>query len=202
MLDEPSATALSELLPLMGCGEEAAVLGFEHLATRSGLDTASRIALHAIAADERVHDALLGGLRAALPRPGPHPAMRRAARRFHFALATGGAAMQLARITGVDSAVCTIVSRLLRKPGPLVCDRGVRSVLGKIRQDETQHVAVARKIAMALLEGSIARDAAAEARDGLADLLDFGTRAFEELGIDPDRLLRDVRALPNGLLTQ
>ena len=63
-LDDPAAEALGLLLPLLGCGEEAAALAFDGLSSKlpghSGIFTS-------IAADERVHDALLQGVMAALP---------------------------------------------------------------------------------------------------------------------------------------
>lgn len=44
-----------------------------------------------------------------------------------------------------------------------------------------------------------ARDAAAEVRAGLADLLALGADAFARIEVDPDRLIAQVRGLPNGL---
>ncbi len=198
-LDACNAEPLAALLPLLGCGEEAAVIGFDRLARFSGLDAKARQALQAIAADERQHDALLRGLQAALPAASPIPAMRQAARRFHLSLTAGGAAIHLARIAGVDAAVCTILSRLLRPKSALAGDRDIASVLGHIRRDETRHVAISRRIALASIAPSAARDAAGQARAGLAELLSFGSQALERLGVDPDALDRDVRRLPPGL---
>lgn len=198
-LDETAAKALAGLLPLLGCGEEAAIAGFDQMASDGDLTTASRAALGKIAEDERVHDALLRGLRMALPETAPDPAQARALRRFHLQLPAGGTATHLARIAGVDAAVCTILSRVLRPGAALARDLGVVSVLSYIRRDETRHVAVSRSIAMAAANCRRSRDAAAEARTGLADLLTVGAPGFERLGIDPGRLDQDIRRLPDGL---
>jgi hypothetical protein len=45
------------------------------------------------------------------------------------------------------------------------------------------------------------RDAAAAARADLADTLIYADGAFEALGVDPVSLDRDIRRLPDGLLT-
>lgn len=198
-LDDESAGALAELLPLLGCGEEAAIASFGRLALDSSLEADARAALHAIAIDERRHDALLCGLRDALPMPPSNPALRRASRQFHLAISQGGAQVHLARIAGVDAAVCTVLSRLLGSASTVANDPGVARVLGHIRRDEARHVHTSREIAIAALGRSRARDAAAEARAGLADLLALGAGAFARIGVEPDRLLAQVRDLPNGL---
>lgn len=198
-LDARYAQPLAALLPLLGCGEEAAVIGFDRLAAESDLEAESRQALQAIAADERQHDALLRGLQAALPAAAPSAAMRRAGRRFHLGLEAGGAAVHLARIAGIDAAVCTILSRLLRPKSALAGERDIARVLGHIRRDEARHVALSREIALASIAPNAARDAAGQARAGLAELLSFGSQALEQLGVDPDALGRDVRSLPPGL---
>lgn len=198
-LDYGAASALAKLLPLLGCGEEAAVLGFERLADREDLPSDLRAALRTIANDERVHDSLLRGLQTALPRHRPDLAARNIARRFHIGLQAGGVATHLAQIAGIDAAVCTVLSRLLRPSAPLARDPIVAGLLCHIRRDEVRHVSVSRAFAGAMIERRTASDAAAEARAGLAGLLALGGSSFERLGVDPDRLGRDVRSLPDGL---
>jgi demethoxyubiquinone hydroxylase (CLK1/Coq7/Cat5 family) len=201
-LAEPHALALAALLPILGCGEEAAVAGFDRLGRSRTLDHQARIRLQMIAEDERHHDALLSGLRLALPPVALASQLQSMAQRFHAQLGRGGAAFHLARIAGLDSAVCTILSRLLRPDGALADDRAVTQVLGQIRRDEVQHVLASRGIALAAPDRSAIRRAAAEAREGLAELLTTQANAFEVLRVDPDRLLHDVARLPDGLLPQ
>lgn len=199
-LDIQSAYALAELLPLLGCGEEAAVAGFQELGNAHTLDCGAREQLRRIADDERGHDAMLRGLRAALPVVEELPAVRRQSRRFHRSMSRGGTILHLARIAALDAAVCTIVSRLLRPGRMLSQDEGVRAILRRIRDDETRHVLISRNIALAARDRAAVRAAAAEARSGIAQLLACAAQAFEALGVDPDRLLGDIARLPNGLL--
>jgi hypothetical protein len=199
-LDGKPAHALAKLLPLLGCGEEAAVVGFDRLSRAGELGCGEQQALHAIANDERHHDALLRGLQSALPRYVADSGVQNRARRFHLDLSRGGSTFHLARVAGLDAAVCTILSRLLRPGSAIARDAGVHGVLNKIRSDETRHVLISREIALASCDRRAMRSAAAEARAGLSELLACGVEAFEALGVDPDRLVRDVGTLPNGLL--
>lgn len=194
------AEALATLLPLLGCGEEAAAMAFDGLAERH---TASRIAhraLHAIAAEEREHDLIIRQLETALPAP-PHAAtMLATARRFHVRLASGGATAHLARIAALDSAVCTVLSGLLRDDRPVASDPIAHAALRRIHRDEARHVQVSRNLAMAAGVTRPITDAAAEAREALANILALAADAFEALAVDPAALDRSVRHLPNGLL--
>ena len=97
-----------------------------------------------------------------------------------------------------DAAVCTILSRLLAAGRPLACEPVVRDVLARIHRDEARHVRLSRALAS---RGSLAglRDLGYAARSALADVLRLGAAAFDTLGVDPDRLDRDLRRLPDGL---
>ena len=199
-LDTKAAEALADLVPLLCCGEEAAVVGFDRLGRAVSLDLEVRKTLRKIADDERRHDAILRGLRAALPASTQDRAVQHRARHFHLSLTRGGTVLHLARIAGLDAAVCTILSRLLRLSAAISRADGVHAALTHIRKDETRHVMVSRGIALAAADRQAVRNAAAEARGALAELLVCGADAFEALGIDPDRLLLDIKRLPDGLL--
>ncbi len=201
-LDAESAQALAGLLPLLGCGEEAAITSFDRLARTSSLEPEARAALRAIAEDERRHDALLSGLCDALPRLAPIPALRHASRKFHLALSHGSILDHLARIAGIDAAVCTVLSQVLASASAVAHDPEVCGVLSHIRRDEARHVAISRSIAIAAMGRRKALGAAAEARSGLADLLALAESAFARINVDPDRLVAQVRAVPNGLFPQ
>ena len=155
--------------------------------------------LRAIAAEERVHDLILRQLEAGLPTPGGSPAMLRAARRFHVRLASGGVSAHLARIAALDSAVCAVLSGVLRDGRPLACDPVACMALRRIHRDEARHVQVSRTLAMASGVTRPIIDAAVEAREALANVLALASDAFEVLGVDPAALDRSVRRLPNGL---
>ncbi|MGL4313499.1 MAG: hypothetical protein ACRCSO_05870, partial [Sphingomonas sp.] len=95
-LADAHAEALATLVPLLGCGEEAAALAFDGLADAAS-DSVAANALALIADEERTHEQLLAGLASALPAIARQPQLIRAARRFHIQLGRGGGALHLAR---------------------------------------------------------------------------------------------------------
>lgn len=199
-LRQDRANALARLIPILGCGEEAAALAFDGLARASKANPVASAALRQIAAEERVHDGLMHAMADALP-PVSGEAALRAARRLHIRLGAGGTAMHLAKIAALDAAVCTILSRLLRPGLPIAEDRLAHCVLSRIRRDEARHVAMSR--ALVLADGTTAqlREVGAEARGALASVLMIEADAFETLQVDPGELKREVCRLPDGLLT-
>jgi hypothetical protein len=191
---------LAALLPILGCGEEAATLAFGGLAEAVEDDPAGRAALASIAKDEDRHDRLILSLRAGLPPPPDQREILRRARRFHIDLGRGGTAFRLARIAALDSAVCTVLGRLLHRNAALACAPMVHGALSAIWRDEAHHVAVSRRLALARADGTILRPLASQAREALADILLLDGSALDSLDVDPMRLARDVRRLPVGLL--
>jgi hypothetical protein len=191
---------LAALLPILGCGEEAATIAFGGLAASVDDDPAGRAALASIAKDENRHDHLILSLRAALPPPPDQREILRRARRFHIDLGRGGTAFRLARIAALDSAVCTVLGRMLRRGAALACAPTVHGALSAIWRDESHHVAVSRRLALARADGALLRPLARQAREALADILLLGGSALDSLEVDPMRLARDVRRLPVGLL--
>jgi len=198
VLDDRSAAALALLVPLLGCGEEAAALAFDGLAAGEG-DPATAMALRVIAAEERVHDGLLHSLAESLPAVATAD-VRRAARRFHVDLGGGSTFAHLARIAAIDAGVCTILSRLLRPQSPIAGDRAVANMLARIRADETRHVRLSRSLVIARADGRRFEDGAQSAREALANVLMLAADAFEALEVDPAQLRVDLGTLPSGLL--
>ncbi len=197
-LRDAHAEALAVLVPLLGCGEEAAALAFDGLADAER-DPAAAAALAAIGAEERVHDAMLKAVMAALPVPGELAALRRAARRFHIELGVGCPAAHLARIAAIDAGVCTLLSRLLHAGTPLANDPALAALLGGIHRDEARHVRVSRRLAAARLPRAELDGLAAAARGALANIVALAGDAFEALGVDAQRLRRDLARVPDGL---
>lgn len=198
-LSPSDAEALAALLPLLGCGEEAAAIAFDSLANTTG-NASARIVMAGIAAEERQHDRLLKSLMRALPPAAGAREVMRQSRRFHISLGRGGLALHLTRIAAIDAAVCTMLSRLLRAGAPLRRDPAVFAVLGRIRSDEARHVRASRSIVLAEGLPPGCRDAAAAAREALAHILMLEGRSFEALCVDPDALFRELSDLPKGLL--
>jgi hypothetical protein len=197
-LDDRSAYGLALLVPLLGCGEEAAALAFDGLAANDS-DPATAEALMVIAEEERVHDGLLHCLAESLPIVETAE-VRRAARRFHIDLGRGSTLVHLARIAAIDAGVCTILSRLLRPNSQVAGDRAVANMLARIRLDETRHVRLSRSLILARANGRQFEDVAQSAREALADVLMLAADAFEALEIDPAQLRTDITSLPRGLL--
>lgn len=197
-LSDRAATALATLIPLLGCGEEAAALAFDGLSVAAG-DPVAAHALATIADEERGHDQLLAAMIARLPEIDRRDDLTRAARRFHIRLGKGGGALHLARIAAIDAAVCTILSRLLRPGAPMSADTSVSAVFARIHRDESRHVRVSRTLAVTGMAPAHLRDVAAGARSALASVMGLAGTAFDDLAVDPDLLVRDIARLPNGL---
>lgn len=197
-LADRHASALAMLVPLLGCGEEAAAIAFDGLAASDG-DPAAAAALKAIAEEERIHDRLLHGLAERLP-PTTATALRREARRFHIDLGRGSTLTHLARIAAIDAGVCTILSRLLRPGSPVAGDQAVAGMLARIRLDETRHVRLSRSLVLMRADGRQFEDVAHAAREALANVIMLAADAFEDLAVDPARLRADLGSLPQGLL--
>ena len=192
--------SLTALLPILGCGEEAATLAFDGLAASLTDDAEAHLTLAGIAVDEERHDHLILSLRAALPPPPDQREILRRARRFHIDLGRGCTAFRLAKIAALDSAVCTVLGRLLHRKAALACAPRIHGALAAIWRDESHHVSVSRRLALARADAATLRPLAVEARNALADILLLAGPAFEGLEVDPMLLARDVRRLPAGLL--
>lgn len=190
--------ALSRLLALLGCGEEAACLAFDRL---QGSAPHHALALASVAHDERVHDALLRGLMQSLPpTPTAFPAIA-AMRGIHIRLGRSCLLAQCAGIAALDSAVCTLLSALLKAGSNIPPLSPLRPVLRRIRDDEARHVALTRRIALTGKNIAVQRDVAARTRHDLALVLEDVAGDFEQLGADPATLLASITRLPDGLLS-
>lgn len=201
-LPSGAAEALARLLPILGCGEEAASLAFESLAKTDHLDSDDRRTLRQVAIEERVHDGLIHSLVANLPPPPENRALRSMARRFHLDLGRSDPTALLARISGLDSAVCFILARLLRPGTPLSSDPVVSAILRRIAKDEARHVRATRRLAIAREDERELQCIAAPVRERLGALLTLAGDAFEALAFDPRWLKDDVAQLPAGLFRQ
>lgn len=199
-LPDRAAEALARLLPVLGCGEEAAVAFDGLAAVQPDSDKAAADLLLTIAAEERIHDALLWQLRAGLPDPAPGEYMLAATQQLHLALSEDGPVQHFARIAALDSALCLVLGRMLRQGTPISQDRISAPVLRRIQQDEARHVRVSRMMVHRAGVDPMLRGVAASARVALADLLALAAAEFEALAVDPAWLDCAVRRLPDGLL--
>lgn len=189
---------MAEVMQVFACGEESAALAFQRLAdTRA--EAATSAALAAIAAEEAVHEDLLRGLRDALPPPVRDHALRRALVGFYHGLASDDAGRHLGSIAALDSGVCTIVAAMLAGGRPLAREPRVHAVFSRIRHEEAGHVRVSRRLARELGHPGALREAAVRTRCGLVDVLALRAAAFEDMGVDPDRLFARLRVSPARL---
>jgi hypothetical protein len=197
-LGDAAAEALSELLQVFACGEESAAHAFAHLGS-SALDDAARHGLARVADEELAHERLLRGLRNALPAPAPDRELRRALLRFYCGIAQADIGLHLASIAALDSAVCVILAALLEPARPLAREPAVAAILHRIHRDEAGHVRLSRRLAAAFARRDAIGAVAVNARLGLVGVLARRGAAFEDLGVNAERLFVRIARLPDGL---
>jgi hypothetical protein len=176
-LVDAHAEALAELLAIFACGEESAAISFARL----------------------VHEGLLRRLRGALPKPPRDKGLRRALAHFFHGVARTDIGLHLAAIASLDSAVCLILSDLLRPGGVIAQDFAVATIFRRIRQDEAKHVRVSRHMAAGFARRDLRGEVAESTRVGLVAVLARRGAAFERLGVDAERLLARLGRVPDGL---
>ena len=197
-LSGQTAEGLAVLVPLLGCGEEAAALAFDGMAAAPPL---AHAALATIAAEERVHDVLLKQVAASLPSIDRTSAALHASKRFHISLGRGGAGLHLGRIAAIDAALCLVIARLIRPGTPIAAEPQLHRIFARIHRDEARHVRVSRTLAIAGLPVARLRNVGAAAREAMADIIALAGESFDALSVDPDAVRRDVARLPDGLFT-
>jgi hypothetical protein len=191
--------ALADLLQILACGEESAVLAFKSL-SRSRPSTAAQQALTQVASEELIHERLLRGLRSALPTPTPDPELRRTLRHFYRGVECDDAGFHFANIAALDSAVCVILTALLAPGRVLVREPAVAGLFARIRRDEARHVRLSREFVPRLVGADAALAMARRTRLRLVELLARRTDAIAALEVDPAPLFRRLSTLPAGLL--
>jgi hypothetical protein len=200
-LADGAEAALAELLPLLLCGEESAVLAFGASDVRHSLDSAARNELEKIRCEEVVHGLLLQRLQAGLPPASLDAGLRARMRRFFITLADADPGRYFARIAGLDSAVCVLLGALRGRRSALAGAPTVAATFACIHRDEAGHVRAARGIALAFATPARARDVATETRARLVTLLAERGAAFETLGIDADRLFLRLGEVSRGIFS-
>jgi hypothetical protein len=197
-LGDAQAEALSELLQVFACGEESASVAFARLGD-SSFEEAARCALARVAQEELIHERLLRGLRNALPAPAPDRELRRALLRFYHGIAQADIGLHLASIAALDSAVCVILAALLEPDRILAREPAVATILRRIHRDEAGHVRLSRRLAAELVRGNAIGAVAENVRLGLVGVLARRGAAFENLGVNAERLFARIVRVPDGL---
>ena len=191
-LSDTQVSALGELLPTLLCGEESAFHVFWREGHRvSGLQISRSKALaNQIALEELDHEYLLQRLRSCCPVPNDVATTLLRARRFFLRMASRDPAVHFARVAALDSAVCIVLSTLVK---PLSRATALIEIFNRIRSDEARHVRFSRRHSYELgADTSLLADTAAHIRDELVALLYPLGSSFEALGVDADHLFRRV----------
>ncbi len=196
ILTASQSQALSELLALLLCGEQSAVLAFAHHAHCRSWEARAREDFTRIEADEVRHAEWIQHLQVRLPPTASDPHLSRQLKQFFARLGSPRLGVHLGRIAALDSAVCLILGSLRR-----TSLRGdpVSHLFESIHHDEARHVAIARSYARALCPASDLLECATETREQLIGILSLRAPALDTLGVCPDRLFKRLRNLPRGL---
>jgi hypothetical protein len=197
-LEVAHSRALAQLLPLLLCGEESAVLAFGHHAQSPRWGTRARAEFGRMESDEARHAGWLQGLQICLPPPEADLQLRRRVKQFFMRLASANFGIHLGHIAALDSAVCLILGKL-RRSGVCQPNSPVTRVFESIHRDEARHVAVARGYAGELCSTGDLLACATETREQLTGILSARAQAFEILGICPDSLFKQLRSPPRRL---
>ena len=200
-LDTRHCEALAELLPVLLCGEESAVLAFGGYVGSAALQAAARKEFSAIQSDEERHTTWLRRLKLGLPAPRPDQDLLRQVRRFFAAVREPQLGRHLGRIAALDSAACLVLGALRRRRGAIWMDRTLSNLFALIHRDEVRHVGIAHNYAKLLCDASDLRTLAVDTRESLTRLLVRRGDALEELGVCPDALLRRLVKLPRNLFS-
>jgi len=191
-LSECQMTALGQLLPSLLCGEESAFQVFwreGHASSHVQMNRSEALA-NQIALEELEHERLLQDLRDCCPVPSNLASTLVRARRFFVRMASRDPALHFARVAALDSAVCIILSTLVK---PLSRATALIEIFNRIRSDEARHVRFSRRHSYELgANASVLANTAVRIRSELVAFLYPLGNSFEALGLDADHLFRRV----------
>ncbi len=190
--------ALGRFVPSLLCGEESAVLIFAHESKRLGRQArkAMQATLHGLAGEEERHEIMLRAISDWLPDSGDRAETRDRARRFFFSFASSDPALRLAHIAEIDSCVSITLSAMGKESRVARSEVFLR-VVDRIRTDEARHVKVCRRHLDEIgIPKAQRQEATEKVRLRFVDLMSPVAAAFDDIGLDPDRLFRRIRREP------
>jgi hypothetical protein len=193
-LSDRTAGAMAILMPHLLCGEESAALaftGFRHAAEAGHV----RRLWAGIAADERLHDFMLGQLVRALDadRAPDSDKARRRARLFFLHLKSAHAPTHFARISALDCFVSRVLAALQGRRSLLRGHAPLMRLLGRIRADESRHVRATRGYLLdAGAPQAMLREERARVAAQFLDFLSPYFGAFDLLQVDPRALAHSL----------
>jgi hypothetical protein len=192
-LSEREIVALERLIPSLLCGEESAVIIFQHEGKRYGRSaTTAHLMrrLQDIAGEEERHEVILNYLLRQLPPAPDAAAINERSRGFFVKLGfqSGDPIHRLNHIGALDRCV-SITLGAMAKSASAVRSPVFATVVNRIRNDEARHVKISRGIMQELgVSRRQMRDADDVVRAMYVELMAPLGAAFEDVAIDPDRL--------------
>ena len=184
--------SLSQVMPLLMCGEQSAALVFNREANRSENQKSATL-FSQIEADEGIHDDALQAIYSDLPVSPDEAAIKRRAKRFYIAMGSGDAPADelFAGIVHLDSCVCSIMSAV--EKSKLGKHHPYAQVIQRIKLDEARHVGVSRQHLKWLgSDPSRTGELGDEIRTNLIELIRPETDHWEALGVDWDKLEKQI----------
>lgn len=192
-MTDTQAEACARLATVLLCGEQSAIQIFSSEIERGKAPTSALHALRIIELEEQLHEQALRTFCNYLPDAFDGHALKRRAQRFFLRLGRiDNVARHFNYIAHLDSAVCKIMRHVenssIDRVSPLC------RIAAQIKNDEARHVAVSRKYATLLgLPAQARGDGAATINDGLVEMLTPLADSFEIVGVDSDRLFKQIR---------
>lgn len=199
-LGEAGQLALARLIPSLLCGEESAVIIFNHESRRFGRQAREHISrsLTAIAHEEEQHEVLLNFLTDFLPDAEDLDEIKKRARGFFMKLgfSSNDATDRLNLIGALDRCVCITLGAMMKR-STLRNSPVFSRVVERIRKDEARHVKICRGVMAHLgITKAHQREADDIVRQLYVELMTPVGDAFDAIEIDPDNLFGRILREP------
>lgn len=197
VFEDKELEALSRLVPSLLCGEESAVIIFQHEAKRYGRKANAAMAegLGVIAGEEERHELLLRALTAFLPTPDDLDRIHDRATEFFTKLGfqSFDPVHRLNHIGALDRCVCQVLGAMMKR-ATVTRSPVFSRIVERIRQDEARHVKICRGI---MQELGVSKAEMAEAdetvREMFLEMMEPVGDAFDVIEVDPAAMFRTIR---------
>lgn len=187
---------MARFIPSLLCGEESAVIIFDHERRRYGKtkDVKISAALGQIALEEERHELMLRVLGDYLPRPDDLDEIHGRAKSFFFKLGfkSPDPLQRLNLIGALDRCVCITLGDMIKRASVTRLPAFGR-IIRRILEDEARHVRICRRIMAELgVTKQDMEEAAVTVREMFVEMMGPVGDSFEDIGVDPDRLFRGI----------
>lgn len=187
---------MARFIPSLLCGEESAVIIFDHERRRYGKGNDGKIsaALGQIALEEERHELMLRGLGDYLPPPDDLDEIEARAKRFFFNLGfrSPDPLQRLNLIGALDRCVCITLGEMIKRASVTRLPAFGR-IVRRILEDEARHVRICRRIMAELgVTKKNMEKAAVTVGEMFVEMMAPVGNSFEDIGVDPGRLFRSI----------